>query len=116
MLLVVLDAKPLDAGDLDWSPLRRFGELRLHDNTAPPQVPERIAEAEVVLTNKVPVRADAFLAAPRLRLISVLATGYDVVDLEAAERHDVTICNVPSYSAAFTAQSTLALLLELTHH
>ncbi len=95
---------------------RALGELTLHPNTAPDEVAARIQSADIVLTNKVPLPASAFEAAPNLRLVSVLATGYDVIDLEAARRAGVTVCNVPAYSTASTAQTTVALLLELTQH
>jgi glycerate dehydrogenase len=114
--LVVLDSVPLNPGDLDWTPLHRLGEAVLYDNTAPAQVAERIRDADVVFSNKVPVRAESLSTASRLKLISVLATGYDIVDVEAAQQAGVTVCNVPAYSSDFTAQSTIALLLELTNH
>jgi len=101
---------------LDWQPLRELGELIVYDHTAPEQLNERISDADIIFTNKVKIPAAAFDAAPRLKLISVLATGYDVIDLAAARNHHVTVCNVPSYSAAFTAQTAIALLMELTHH
>ena len=116
MNIVILDGVPLNPGDLDWQPLRELGELTVYDHTAPEQLAERIADAEIIFTNKVKIPADAFEAAPQLKLISVLATGYDVIDLPAARKHHVTVCNVPSYSAAFTAQTAIALLMELTHH
>ena len=114
--IVVLDARPADMGDMDWSPLRALGELTLHPNTAPDEVAARIAQAHIVLTNKVKLPASAFEAAPALQLVSVLATGYDGIDLEAARRAGVTVCNVPAYSTASTAQTAVALLLELTQH
>jgi len=116
MNIVILDGVPLNPGDLDWQPLRELGELTVYDHTTPEQLSERIDDAEIIFTNKVKIPASAFDAAPRLKLISILATGYDVVDLHAAREHDVTVCNVPSYSAAFTAQTAIALLMELTHH
>jgi glycerate dehydrogenase len=116
MNIVILDGVPLNPGDLDWQPLHELGELTVYDHTTPEQLIERISNAEIVFTNKVKIPATAFDAAPRLKLISVLATGYDVIDLKAARNHKVTVCNVPSYSAAFTAQTAIALLMELTHH
>jgi len=116
MKIVVLDALPLNPGDLDWSPLAELGVLQLHNNTRPEELSERIADAEIVFSNKVKLPREALEAAPNLKMIGVLATGYDIVDIEAAREKNITVCNVPSYSAAFTAQSTLALLLELTHH
>ena len=116
MNIVILDTLPLNPGDLDWSPLRELGVLRLHANTKPDELFERIENAEIIFSNKVKLPREAFRAPSQLKMIGVLATGYDIVDIEAARENGVTVCNVPSYSAAFTAQSTLALLLELTHH
>ncbi len=116
MNIVTLDGVPLNPGDLDWQPLRGLGDLTVYDHTTPEQLEERISDAEIIFTNKVKIPASAFDAAPQLKLISVLATGYDVIDLQAARDRKVTVCNVPSYSAAFTAQTAIALLMELTHH
>jgi glycerate dehydrogenase len=113
--IVVLDAKPLDDGDVDWSPLRKLGVLTLYDNTSPEELAARIADAEIIFSNKVKLPRAAFEAAPHLKMIGVLATGYDVVDSEAAREKNIPVCNVPSYSAAFTAQSAIALMLELAH-
>ena len=118
MKIVILDSRPMDAGDLDWTPLRALAPdgLVLHEQTAPGQVVERIVGADVVCTNKAPLDAAAFaVAAPRLRLVSVLATGYNVIDLGAARDHGVTVCNVPGYSTASVTQATIGLLLELAH-
>jgi glycerate dehydrogenase len=115
--IVVLETNPFDAdGDLDWSPLRALGELTLHPRTRPEETAERIAGAEVVYTNKVRIGAAEMDGASRLQLISVLATGYDVVDVAAARERGITVCNVPGYSTPSTAQTTVALLLELCHH
>lgn len=115
MKIVVLDSSPLDAGDLDWSGLRKLGELDLYNSTSADRIAERIADAEIVVTNKVPIRANALAHAPKLRLISVLATGYDVVDVEKARAQGVAVCNIPGYSSAFTAQTAVALMLELAN-
>ena len=115
MKIIILDAKPLDDGDLDWAPLRAMGQVTLYPGTSPEELAARIADADVVYTNKVPVRAAAFDAAPQLKLVSVLATGYDIIDVPVARAHGVTVCNVPAYSTASTAQTTIALLLELCH-
>ncbi len=115
MKIVVLDAKPLDAGDIDWSPIRELGALTLHNNTFPEEVRERVSSADIIFSNKVKLPRAVFKTAPNLKMIGVLATGYDIVDLEAARDHNVVVCNVPNYSGAFTAQTTIALLLELTH-
>ena len=116
MKIVVLDSKPLDDGDIDWSAIENQGDLTLYDGTSPDQVAERIVDATVVVTNKVPVRRATMERSPSLRLVCVLATGYDVVDTDCARERGIIVCNVPGYSAAFTAQTTIALVLELCHH
>lgn len=116
MKITVLDSVPLNPGDLDWTPLAAIGELTLYEQTAPEQTVERIADADIVYTNKVRIQAEHIRAASRLKLISVLATGYDIVDIDAARNHDVVVSNCPSYSAPSVAQATFALLLELTNH
>jgi glycerate dehydrogenase len=115
MNITVLDSKPLDAGDIDWTPLRELGVLTLHDNTSPAEIGERVQNADVIFSNKVKLPRAAIEAAPQLKMIGVLATGYDIVDIPTAREQGVVVCNVPSYSAAFTAQTTWALLLELAH-
>src|SRR5687768_10890067 len=102
--LVVLDSIPLNPGDLDWTPLHQLGDVVLYENTAPSQVAERIRDADVIFSNKVPVRAEALSTASRLKLISVLATGYDIIDVEATQQPGIVVCNVPAYSSDFTAQ------------
>ncbi|GAB4456020.1 MAG: D-2-hydroxyacid dehydrogenase [Armatimonadaceae bacterium] len=116
MKIVVLDSMPLDAeGDLNWLPLQELGELTRHPQTRPGEVAERIRDADAVFTNKVRLSADHFAEAPNLRLVSVLATGYDIVEVAAARQRGITVCNVPGYSTPSTAQTTIALLLELCH-
>ncbi len=116
MKIVVLDGVPLNPGDLDWQPLHDLGEVRIHERTAPGQVAERIQDAVAVFSNKVKITADHMAAAPDLKFIGVMATGYDNIDVPAARQRGVAVANVPSYSSAFTAQTAIALLLELAHH
>jgi glycerate dehydrogenase len=114
--LVVLDGHTTNPGDLSWAPLEALGELTVHGRTPREQVAERIAAADVVLTNKTRLDTEALAAAPRLRGIAVLATGHDVVDGGAARRLGIPVCNVPEYGTASVAQAVFALLLELTNH
>lgn len=117
MKIVVLDAVPLDAdGDLDWTPLREIGEAALYPRTSAEETAGRIVGADAVYTNKVRLGEAHFAANPALKFVSVFATGYDVVDVAAARTHGVTVCNVPGYSTASTAQTAIALLLELANH
>ena len=115
MKIVVLDTLPLDAGDVDWTDLRAIGDLALYTGTPPDEVAARIADADIVITNKVPVRAASLATAAHLRVISVLATGYDVVDFREARERGIPVCNIPGYSNAFTAQTAIALMLELAN-
>jgi glycerate dehydrogenase len=114
--LVVLDGHTTNPGDLSWAPLEALGELTVHARTSREEVAGRIAGADVVLTNKTRLDAEALAAAPRLRGIAVLATGHDVVDGAAARRLGIPVCNVPEYGTASVAQAVFALLLELTNH
>ena len=113
MKIVVLDGHTLNPGDNPWDDLARLGELVVHDRTPLEQVVARAAEAEIILTNKTVIGADAMAALPRLRFIAVLATGYNVVDVSAAGARGIPVSNVPEYGTAAVAQLTFALLLEL---
>ncbi len=114
MRIVVLDGYASNPGDLSWEPIAQLGELTVYDRTAPHELHDRIKDAEIILLNKTPMNAAAFEAAPKLKLISVLATGYNVIDIEAAKAHGVRVCNAGSYSTNAVAQMTFALLLEAT--
>jgi len=116
MHIVVLDGHTLNPGDLDWSPLAELGALQVHARTAPEQVLARAAGAEVVLTNKTRLSAQELDQLRDLRYVGVLATGYDVVDVAAADERGIVVTNVPAYGTASVAQMTFALLLELCNH
>lgn len=116
MKIVILDAYTANPGDLSWDGLRRFGDLTVYDRTAPEQVLERIGNAEVVYVNKVALGRQILQQCKNLKMISVLATGYNIVDIAAARELGIVVCNSPSYSTASVAQLTIALLLELCHH
>ena len=116
MKIVNLDGSALNPGDLSWEPFREFGDLTLYPRTeTPEQVISRIGDAEIILLNKVPITAEILSACTNLKLICVLATGYNVIDCAAAKANGVTVCNVPDYGTASVAQFTFALLLELCH-
>jgi glycerate dehydrogenase len=116
MKLVVLDGYALNPGDLSWAPLEVLVETEVFDRSSPSQVVERAAAAELVLTNKTPLKAEALSRLPQLRYIGVLATGYDVVDIAAARERGIVVTNIPTYGTMSVAQFTFALLLELCHH
>jgi len=111
----ILDGHTTNPGDCSWQPVTAHGELSVYDRTADVEIVPRAAEAEIVLTNKTPLSAETLVELPNLRLISVLATGVNVVDLEAAKAGGITVCNVPGYSTPNVAQAVFALLLELTN-
>ena len=116
MKLVVLDGYCLNPGDLSWDALRRFGEVAVFDRTRPDQVAESAAGAEIVLTNKTPMPGAVLAQLPALRYIGVLATGYNIVDVEAANARGIVVTNIPTYGTASVAQFVFALLLELCHN
>lgn len=116
MKIVILDGNALNPGDLSWDPIRQFGELTVYPRTeCQEDVITRIGDHDIVLINKVPITEAVFAACPSIKLICVQATGYNVVDCEAAKRRGIPVCNVPSYSTAAVAQFTMALLLEICH-
>jgi len=114
--IVVLDGHTLNPGDLSWEELRALGDCAVYERTPPSQVLERAADAAIVLTNKTVLTADHIRHLPRLRYLGVLATGYNVVDLEAAREQAIVVAHVPAYSTPSVVQLTFALLLELTLH
>lgn len=117
MKIAVLDAETLGFSAEAWSSLAELGELSLYESTGSSKeaVLAHAAGAEVVLSNKVPLMGETLAELPDLKLISVLATGYNNIDLAAAQANGITVCNVPAYSSASVAQHTVALILELCH-
>ena len=114
MKIVILDGYALNPGDLSWDALKKFGTVTYYDRTpTEAEAIQRIGDAEIVLTNKVPITESLLAACPNIRLVCVLATGYNVVDCQAARSRNIPVCNVPSYSTEAVAQFTFALLLEL---
>ena len=114
MKIVILDGYTANPGDLSWERLKELGELEVYDRTAPGQLLERAEGAEVLLTNKVIIDAKAMAALPHLRYIGVLATGYNVVDIEEARRRGIAVTNIPAYSTMSVAQMVMAHLLNIT--
>jgi glycerate dehydrogenase len=114
MKLVVLDGFTTNPGDLEWRALEALGELTVYDRTPEDKILEWSAGAEVLLTNKTPLTRGTIAALPALRFVSVLATGYNVVDLAAARERGIPVSNAPAYSTRSVQQMTFALLLELT--
>ena len=113
MKIVILDAYAANPGDLSWDEFAALGDLTVYDRTAQEDAAARIGDAEVVFINKVRLTDEIFAACPNLKLVSILATGYNIVDLAAAKRRGITVCNVPGYSTRAVVQMTFALLLEI---
>lgn len=111
--IVILDGYTLNPGDISWAGFEAYGEVINHDRTDPEEVTARMAGAEIVLTNKTVISRDAIAASPDLRYIGVLATGVNIVDLDAAADHGVTVTNVPAYGPEAVSQYAFALLLEI---
>ena len=116
MQIVLLDGYASNPGDLTWAPLRELGELTVYDRTTPDQVVERARDAEIIVTNKVTLDRTLLEQLPQLRLICVLATGYNTIDTLAARERGITVCNVPAYSTDSVAQMVFAQILNLTNH
>jgi glycerate dehydrogenase len=116
MILVVLDGYTLNPGDNPWDALAALGQLTVYDRTPSDQIAPRARAADIVLTNKTPLTAETLAQLPKLRFISVLATGQNIVDAAAARARGISISNVPEYGTDSVAQHVFALLLELCHH
>jgi glycerate dehydrogenase len=119
MKIVVLDGYTENPGDLSWDELGKLGELTVYDRTSyveAPVIAERIGDAEVVITNKTPISKETFDKCPGIKLVAMLATGYNVVDYTYARQKGIPVVNVPTYGTASVGQYAIALLLEICHH
>lgn len=119
MKIVVLDGYTENPGDLSWDGIREIAELTVYDRTSltdDDEIISRIADAEIVITNKTPLRRKVLEACPSIRFIAVLATGYNVVDIVCAAEKGIPVSNVPAYGTAAVSQFSIALLLEICHH
>ena len=116
MKIVVLDGYALNPGDISWAAVEALGELVVYDRTPDERIVERAAGAEIVLVNKTPMTRESIERLHDLKFICVLATGYNIVDTEAAKERGVVVSNIPAYSTPSVAQLAIALLLEICHH
>ena len=119
MKIVILDGYTENPGDLSWAPLEALGELTVYDRTPihdEAEIIRRIGDAEVVFTNKTPISARTIDSCPGMKFISMLATGYNVVDYAYAREKGIPVTNVPSYGTAAVGQFAIAMLLEIGHH
>ena len=115
MQIVLLDGYASNPGDLTWEPLKEMGEVTVYDRTQPSEVVERAHDAEIIVTNKVTLTRQTLEQLPNLRLICVLATGYNTIDTLAARDLGITVCNVPAYSTDSVAQMVFAQILNMTN-
>lgn len=116
MKIIILDGAALNPGDLSWEVLGQFGDYTVYPRTDTPQEAiQRIGDSQIILTNKTPITREILDACPTIRYIGVLATGYNVIDCQAARDRGIPVTNVPSYGTNAVAQFTMALLLEVCH-
>ena len=122
MKITVLDGFTENPGDLSWAALEKFGDFTVYDRTprTPSEIIRRIGDAEIVITNKCPITREILDACPKIKYISVLATGYNVVDVQYAAEKGIPVSNVPTYGTEAVGQFAIALLLEIcsrvAHH
>ena len=114
MKITVLDGYGLNPGDLSWEPIAQLGELTVFPRTSAEEFYAHAEGADILLTNKTLITAEHIDRLPDLKYIGILATGYNVVDIEAARKHGIPVCNIPAYSTRSVAQMVFALLLAIT--
>ena len=116
MKIVILDGYTENPGDLSWEELAKLGELTVYDRTPAEEIVNRIGDAEIVITNKTPISRETMEVCPNIKYIALLATGYNVVDVNAAREKGIPVSNVPTYGTAAVGQFAIAMLLEICHH
>ncbi len=119
MKIVILDGYTENPGDLSWKGIEAFGELKVYDRTPlddDAEIIKRIGDAEIAITNKTPINKKVIDACKNLKFISVLATGYNIVDVEYAKSKNIPVSNIPTYGTDAVGQFAIALLLEICHH
>lgn len=114
MRIVVLDGYGLNPGDLSWDAMKELGDLTVYDRTSPCELLQRAAEADVLITNKTVITKDDLQKLPAVKYIGVLATGYNIVDIEAAKERGIVVTNIPAYSTKSVAQMVFAHILNIT--
>lgn len=119
MKIVILDGYTENPGDLSWNQIRKFGEVEIYDRTSyedSPLIAERIGDAEIVIVNKTPITKTTINKCPNIKLIAVLATGYNVIDYEYAKEKGIAVVNVPTYGTQIVGQYAVGLLMEICSH
>jgi len=114
--IVITDGYTLNPGNLDWKPFGIFGQVDLYERTSPAELLTRSADATIIVTNKTPITAEQISGLPKLKMIAVTATGYNVIDVVAAKQRGIVVSNVPAYGTDSVAQHAFALMLELTNN
>jgi len=114
--IIILDGYTLNPGDISWAGFETLGDFSMYDRTSPEKIIERSKNAEIILTNKTIINKETIEQLPKLKYIGVLATGYNIVDVKAANERNVIVTNIPSYGTSSVAQMVFALLLELTQN
>ena len=112
MNIVILDSVTANPGDLSWDFLKKYGELTVYDRSPVGTICERAGDADIVILNKTPMSRETVEKLPRLKMIALLATGYNIIDCEACDEKGICVVNIPSYSASAVAQQTFAFILE----
>ena len=115
MKIVILDGDLTNPGDISWEPVEKWGELTVYPDTSREERASRIGDAQAVIINRAEIDEEIFRQCPQLRYVGTLGTGYNYIDLKAAKKYGVTVCNVPGYSTYAVAQGTIALLLHHTN-
>ena len=116
MKIVVLDGHCENPGDLSWGGFEALGQLTVYERTAPDDVIKRIGDAAAVIVNKVAITKEVMDACPNIKYVGILATGYNIVDIDYASEKGITVTNIPTYGTTAVAQMVFALLLEMCHH
>lgn len=114
--LTILDGHAVNPGDLPWDSFKKYADITVYERSQPEQIVERIGNSDAVFLNKINITEEILSKCPNLKYIGVLATGYNVIDLEAAKKHNVTVTNIPSYSTDSVAQHVFAMITYFTNH
>lgn len=116
MKLTILDGHAVNPGDLSWDRFKPYAQITVYERTPLDQLVSRIGDSDAIFLNKIPITEETLSQCPNLKYIGVLATGYNVIDLEATKRHNITVTNIPAYSTDSVAQHVFAMILHFTNH
>ena len=113
--LTILDGHAVNPGDLPWNFLKKYADITVYERTPQEEVATRIADSDAIFLNKIQITEEILSLCPKLKYIGVLATGYNVIDLKAARRHNITVTNIPAYSTDSVAQHVFSFILYFTN-